>query len=349
MTWFTFDFGAFSYAFLAVLFEGLPFLLLGSLISGAVDVLVSSERLARILPKNPTAGVLLSGLLGLVFPMCECGSVIVIRRFIRKGLPLSYAVTYMLGAPIVSPVVALSTFAAFKGQDPWLMTSLRLLLGYGVAVAAGAIVGRLPKKSVLHPRLLADLPRPRSGLRFAAAPLPLTGSPTPSADELPAARADVETAAAQQGLDRDFGDVAAGASFGSKTLMIVRSATADFLDVTFFFVIGVAITSIFNTAIHQQALAPFATQPLVAILTLMVLAALLALCSTTDAFVAATFSAFPLSAKLAFLVFGPVFDLKLFWLYGILFRRRFVVVLSIALFAVIAFICWQLAPVLQSR
>ena len=75
----------------------------------------------------------------------------------------------------------------------------------------------------------------------------------------------------------------------------------------------------------------------------MVLAAALALCSTTDAFVAASFTAFPFSAKLAFLVFGPVFDLKLFWLYGLIFKRRAVVVLSIALFVVIAFLCWQLS------
>lgn len=349
MTWFTFDFGAFAFAFLSVLFEGLPFLLLGSLISGLVDVFVSSERLARMLPKNTAAGVMLSGLLGLIFPMCECGSVIVIRRFIRKGLPISFAITYMLGAPIVSPVVALSTFAAFKGQDPWLMTILRLALGYGIAVAAGAIVGRMSQKTVLHPRLLADLPRQRSGLRFAAAPLAMTGSPAPAAEELPAAREEAGIAAAAQGLDRDFGDVAAGASLGRKLLMTVRSATADFLDVTFFFVIGVAITSVFNTAVHQEALTPLATQPLLAVVSLMGLAALLALCSTTDAFVAATFTQFPLSAKLAFLVFGPVFDLKLFWLYGIIFRRRFVVVLSLALFATIAFVCWRFTPYLLSQ
>jgi uncharacterized protein len=346
MSWFTFDFGAFAFAFLSVLFEGLPFLLLGSLISGLVDVFVSSERLARMMPRRSAGGILLGGLLGLVFPMCECGSVIVIRRFIRKGLPLSYAVAYMLGAPIVSPIVAFSTFAAFKGANAWEMTSLRLLLGYAVAVAAGFVVSRLSGKSILQPRLLADLPGQRSGLRFAAAPMAMAGSPGPAVEEFPAAQAEASATAADQGPDRDFADVATDAPLGRKLLLAIRSATADFLDVTFFFVIGVALTSVFNTGIQQSAMDPLATQPIVAIVSLMGLAALLALCSTTDAFVAATFTAFPLSAKLAFITFGPVFDLKLFWLYGIIFRRRFVVLLSLALFIVIALACWQLHPIL---
>src|SRR6478752_1511055 len=135
MSWFFFSFQDFAYSFLSVLMEGIPFLLLGSLISGLVDVFVSSERLSKILPKNPIGAILLSGLLGLVFPMCECGSVIVIRRFIQKGLPVACAITYMLGAPILSPIVALSTYAAFRGQSPADMTAWRLGLGYAIAVA----------------------------------------------------------------------------------------------------------------------------------------------------------------------------------------------------------------------
>ncbi|MEY5012254.1 MAG: hypothetical protein RLZZ253_3393, partial [Verrucomicrobiota bacterium] len=85
-----------------------------------------------------------------------------------------------------------------------------------------------------------------------------------------------------------------------------------------------------------------ASSPLSAIVALMVLAAGLALCSSTDAFVAWTFTAFPTGAKLAFLLFGPVFDLKLFWLYGLVFQRRVVAWLGIGLFLAIAILCWRL-------
>jgi uncharacterized membrane protein YraQ (UPF0718 family) len=104
----------------------------------------------------------------------------------------------------------------------------------------------------------------------------------------------------------------------------------------------VAVTSVFNTAIRQDVLLPVATSPFLSIIALMGLAGLLALCSTTDAFVAWTFTAFAPQAKLAFMLFGPMFDLKLFWLYGLIFKRGFVVALGAGLFVVIALVCWRL-------
>ena len=315
--WFSFHFQDFAFSFLSILFEGVPFVLLGSLISGFVDVFVSSERVARMLPKNPSAAILLSGLLGLIFPMCECGSVIVIRRFLRKGLPLGCAVTYMLGAPIVSPIVALSTFAAFKGQNPELMTALRLGLGYALAVLVGFIVRGLPRAAILQPAMLGEAQRQRAGLSVAAAP-----------------------------AMQEFATAAESAPFGRKVLLAIQSATADFLDVTFFLIVGAAIASVFNTAVRQEFIADYATNPPLAIAALMLLAAGLALCSTTDAFIAASFAAFPFAAKLAFLLFGPMFDVKLFWLYGLVFKRRAVGVLALGLFIVIGLICWRLSSFL---
>ena len=315
MPWFSFSLNDFSYSFLSVLFEGLPFLLLGSIISGVVDVFVSTERMQRLMPKNTATAIVVSGLLGLIFPMCECGSVIVIRRFIKKGLPLSSAVTYMLAAPIVSPIVAVSTFAAFKGQNPWVMTSLRLGIGYLIAVAVGFIVHRLPASAILRPSVLNPVsPRQRAGLSVAAEP-----------------------------TTQDFAEIAAAASAPKKLLLAVQSATADFLDVAFFLIIGSAFASIFNTAVKQEIILPLATNPLLAIVSQMGLAVLLAVCSTTDAFIAASFATFPFASKLAFLLFGPVFDLKLFWLYGVLFKRRFVILLALGLFIAIALICWRVA------
>jgi uncharacterized protein len=319
MPWFSFHFDDFAVSFLSVLFEGIPFLLLGSLISGVVDVFVSSERIARLLPKNETASVLLCGLLGLVFPMCECGSVVVVRRFIKKGLPLSSAVTYMLAAPIVSPIVAFSTYAAFKGQSPTEMTVLRLSLGFAVAAAVGLIVMRLPKSAILLPGALGETtPRRRAGVSFSAAPATAT-----------------ET--------MDFAAVAQSAGFGKKLLLVVQSATADLLDVTVFLIIGAAVASVFNTAVNQEIILPFATKPPIAIMSLMALRSLLSICSTTDAFIIKTFATFPFAAKLAALVFGPLFDFKLFWLYSSIFKTRAVIALGIGLFIVIALACWKIS------
>jgi uncharacterized membrane protein YraQ (UPF0718 family) len=317
MDWFKFSFPDFALSFLSVLFEGIPFLLLGSIISGLVDVFVSSERISKLLPKNPVAATLISGLLGLVLPMCECGSVVVIRRFIRKGLPLSCATAYMLGAPIVSPIVAVSTWSAFSAAGPLTWTALRLGIGYALAVTVALIVHRLSPDKILQPQTAAA--RKRGGLTRAAEP---TAEPT------------------QDGPD--FSTMVSAASTPRKFLLAAQSATADFLDVAFFFVIGVAITSVFNTAISREALTPLASSTPLAIGSLMVVAALLALCSTTDAFVAWTFTAFAPQAKLAFMLFGPLFDLKLYWLYGMIFRRKFVVALAVGLFIAIFLLCWRI-------
>jgi len=318
MPWFSFHFQDFALSFLSVLFEGIPFLLLGSLISGFVDVFVSSDRIARLLPKSSTASILLCGLLGLLFPMCECGSVVVIRRFIKKGLPLSSAVTYMLATPIVSPIVALSTFAAFKAHSPWEMTVLRLTLGFGVAAVVGLIVEKLPVSAILRPGALGEPtgPRRRAGLSVATAPA---------------------------GETLDFGAIAQSAGFGKKLLLTVQSATADFLDVTVFLIMGAVVASVFNTAVNQEIIYPLATNPPLAIASLMTLRSLLSICSTTDAFIIASFATFPFAAKLAALVFGPLFDFKLFWLYNMLFKTRAVVALGIGLFIVIGLLCWRIS------
>jgi uncharacterized membrane protein YraQ (UPF0718 family) len=269
-----------------------------------------------VLPKNRPAAILVSGLLGLVFPMCECGSVVVIRRFLRKGLPVGCAVTYMLGAPIVSPIVALSTYSAFRGQNPAEMTIFRLGLGFAIAVFVGLILDRMPAGAILQPGVTstdgAVSQRPvRGGLSVGAVPGEI--------------------------------DSPMAVSVGTKILRSLYSAATDFLDVAVFFVIGAGITSILGTAVDRSVLEPLAATPLIAIFAMMAAALALALCSTTDAFIAATsFPGFPLTAKLAFLVFGPMFDLKLYWLYGLLLKRRVVILLGVGLFVGIGLICWRL-------
>lgn len=140
----------FALAFLSILFEGAPFILLGTLVSGFIDIYLPKGAMDKFLPKNKTAAVMVSGLLGAVFPVCECAVVPVIRRLVGKGLPMSCALTYMLAAPIVNPITALSTWKAFQGQAPWMMTGGRMLLGYLVAVGVGLVVARISLRKVLR-------------------------------------------------------------------------------------------------------------------------------------------------------------------------------------------------------
>lgn len=305
-SWFSFSLPDFSYAFVSVLLEGVPFILLGTILSGLIDQFLPARFMTRLLPRNAFAAVCLGGVLGIIFPMCECGIVPVIRRLIAKGLPVSSAVAYMLAAPIVNPITALSTYAAFRGQGAAEFTALRLGLGFFVAVLAGLAVLNLPIGVVLKKTILESVTL--SGL---------AGEGGPSAHPL---------------LRRLIGAMEAG----------VR----DFLDVMVYFILGVGVASLFSTAVNQEIFLPLSLDDRLAIPAMMTLAGILSLCSSSDAFIAATFVAFPAVAKLAFLVFGPMMDLKLVFIYSAVFTPRFVATLAIGLFVIIGLLCLRLAVVL---
>jgi uncharacterized membrane protein YraQ (UPF0718 family) len=103
----------------------------------------------------------------------------------------------------------------------------------------------------------------------------------------------------------------------------------DFLFMGRFLVLGAAISAAIQTLLPQDILTGIGGAPVVAALTMIGLAFALSLCSEADAFVAVSFTAFPLSAQLAFLVMGPAFDAKLAVLYGATFRRAFIPVLLV--------------------
>ncbi len=304
----------FAFAFLSILFEGAPFILLGTLISGFIDVYLPAGTMDRFLPRNRLLAVMMAGLLGAVFPVCECAVVPVIRRLVTKGLPVACALTYMLAAPIVNPITALSTWKAFQGQDAALMTSSRMMLGYLIAVAVGFIVMRLPLAAVLKPRLAATIANDTDS-HHAAHDYPhehdgCCGHEHPSAG-------------------------------GEKLVSAFRSAMKDFMDVAVYFTIGVMITALFNTGIAGW-LDGMAQNPVAAPAALMGLAFVLSLCSTSDAFIAATLAKFSWAAKLAFLTFGPMMDLKLIFLYQTVLKKRFILWLALGLFfsiGIISILC----------
>lgn len=290
-------------AFLSILFEGAPYILIGTLLSGLIDAFLPAKLLDRLLPRNRVFSTLIAGFLGLIFPVCECAVVPVIRRLVQKGLPLSCALTYMLSAPIMNPIVAVSTLTAFKEfqkVNGWLeignatMTLARLSLGYAVAVAVGLIVLRFRPERILKPSIVEGIETPRP-----------EGASVPKV------------------------------SFNGRLVHAMRTAMRDFLDTGMYFTIGVIITSVFNTQVNQAVLDGVAGNEWLALPSIMGLAFVLSLCSTSDAFIAAPMAAFSQAAKLAFLVFGPMMDIKLMFMYSVVFRRRVVLIMLFGTFLLI--------------
>ncbi len=271
----------FATIFLGIFIEAAPFLLLGTLASGLVEVYVNADSLHRIMPRGAVRGAVAGALLGLFFPVCECGVVPLTRRLFHKGVPLPVGVAFLLAAPVMNPIVIASTITAF-GLGP--VSYLRLGLTLVIAVAAGLVfaVQRQPHR-LLQP----------------AAWAPMSGRST--AEASPAA-------------------AAAGRTRLTRALTI---AVDEFFEMGRYLVIGALLASLMQTIIPQSALLGVSRGPLVSVVTLIALAVVLSICSTVDAFVALSFAGtFTTGALLAFLVFGPMVDIKSVLMFMGVFRRR---------------------------
>ncbi|MFR9729409.1 permease [Saccharopolyspora sp. MS10] len=146
-----------STVFVAVCVQALPFLVLGVLISGAIAAFVSPSALRRVLPGAPGAAVPVAGLAGLALPGCECASVPVARRLMGQGVPQAAALTFLLAAPAVNPIVLVSTAVAFPG-DP-MMVLARFAGSLLTACATGWVWLRIGKASWIAEHALRRVER----------------------------------------------------------------------------------------------------------------------------------------------------------------------------------------------
>ena len=264
----------FFLVFGSLLIEAIPFVLLGAFVSAAIEVFLPSSALERLARLPRPMQLPAAGLAGLGFPVCECGSVPVARRLVSKGLAPSAAVTFMLAAPILNPIVIASTVVAYRGRGIMpLMVLGRAGLGLLAAVAVGFAVSDRTKETLLK----AD----------------------PDADS--------HHEHDDQGRLRGF----------------FTHLSSDFFFMGRFLVLGATVAAALQTFVPQSVLGSVANTPLLSLVALMMLAFLLSLCSESDAFVAASFVQFGPGAQLAFLVFGPMVDTKLGFLYSGTFTRGF--------------------------
>jgi uncharacterized membrane protein YraQ (UPF0718 family) len=102
--------------FIAVSVQAVPFLVMGVVLSALLGAVVSPAALARVLPRNRAAAVVVAGGAGMALPGCECGAVPIAGRLIGGGVPAAAALTFLLAAPAINPIVLVSTATAFPGQ-----------------------------------------------------------------------------------------------------------------------------------------------------------------------------------------------------------------------------------------
>jgi hypothetical protein len=156
--------------FAALVVQAVPFLMLGVIASALLSLAVSDRTLARVLPSHDGAAVVVACAAGAALPGCECGSVPLARRLVDRRVPASAALTFMLAAPAINPVVLVATAVAFPGRPE--MVLARLAASSLASIAAGLVWLRLGRRLSLTPRTHAaghDHPGRTRGDRFAAA------------------------------------------------------------------------------------------------------------------------------------------------------------------------------------
>ncbi|MBL6995976.1 permease [Desulfobacula sp.] len=288
----------FSIIFSSIVLEAFPFMLIGALIGGLIEVFVSRDALIKLLPKNRVLSIVLAGSLGIIFPVCECAIVPVVRRLLGKGMPLGAAIAFLLGGPIVNPLVFASTLVAYSFS--WDVAFLRLFAGYGIAIAVGLLIDGLFTR---HQALVENPTQQDCGCGHIH---------------------HHHSEGEQSGLkDRFMGALSHSAQ--------------DFYDICKFLIIGAFIAAALQTFVPRQALVAVMTNPFSAIFLMMVLAVMLNLCSEADAFISASFQplGIPLSAQLSFMVLGPMLDIKLILMYLTVFSKKMIITLTfITLFMV---------------
>ncbi|PLR91669.1 permease [Bacillus sp. T33-2] len=129
--------------FLSILIEALPFVLIGVLIAGIIQIFVKEDHIERLIPKNKYVAVLMSCVVGALFPACECGIVPIVRRLVSKGVPIYAAMGFMSTGPLINPIVIASTYMAF-GNDAKI-AALRMGLGFVTAIMVALAVSWLFK------------------------------------------------------------------------------------------------------------------------------------------------------------------------------------------------------------
>ena len=326
--------------FLSLLVEAIPFLLLGVLFSGLLLGFVD-ERLPRIPhPAKPAAGALMGSSIGFLFPVCECGNVPVARRLLMQGVPAPAAIGFLLAAPTINPVVIWATWTAFRDQPE--IVVLRVVFSLSIATIIGCVFSaQKDLRPLLQPSVARAIPLPKPEfsekdlvqansqllLQSGTFMLGQPGGAVPIESLLQDDWKRLQTSKTEK--------TSKGSSMfhrvsKERLRLLLDTMVQELRELGGVLVIGSAIAAIIQVGAPRELILNLGQGPVSSILAMLLLGAVVSICSTVDAFFALSFaSTFTSGSLLAFLVFGPIIDLKGIGLMLSIFKGRAVVYLMV--------------------
>ncbi|EFA70139.1 permease [Cylindrospermopsis raciborskii S07] len=299
--------------FLSLLVEAMPFLLLGVLFSSLLLFFVEERKLVDIMPKNPFLGALFGSMIGFLFPVCECGNVPVARRLLMQGVPTSVAIGFLLAAPTINPIVIWATWTAFRDQPE--IVVLRVVLSLSIATIIGFVFSfQKDITPYLQPQIARYLkfnppaqtePKTPQLQEQVTTPSPLLQSGT----YILGGKAGISTR-----LSGNFSQTVVktpNRTLIGKLGLVLDNAIQELRELGAIMVLGSAIAAAIQVLAPRDVILSLGAGPISSILTMLLLATVVSICSTVDSFFALSFaSTFTSGSLLAFLVFGPMIDIK---------------------------------------
>lgn len=266
-----------------LLLQTIPFILLGVMVSAAVETWVSADFIERHFPRSTVAGFAVALIAGLCMPVCDCVIVPTFARLVRRKLPLPCAVTFLCAVPVMNPIAVWSTWFAFSDKPQ--MVVARLLLGLLVALTVG--------------------------LSFLIFPV----SYEPMRPESTAVTVESNTLS-MHSFDCEHcktnSPTHTRKSLFPQLSLYARNIHNDFMRLMPIILLGIIIAASIRISLGSNPASKLnVTTILSSIAVLMVVAYVSSLCSTSDAVIARSLAgSFPTASLLGFLIFGPMLDIK---------------------------------------
>jgi uncharacterized membrane protein YraQ (UPF0718 family) len=255
--------------------EALPFVILGALVSVFIRLFATTQRFIQLLPKRPLLRRLSISLLGSLMPVCECGNMPVARGLVFTGFSVAESTTFLLAAPILNPITLLTTFQAFR-LDPSIVW-----IRMGSALLIANLVGSLITLYKDQMELVSK------GFYNTLCKVEAAGEH----DHAGHHHDHHHSSRWQEGV----------AMFRDEVSLMLKMLC-----------LGGVIAGLTQVFVPRDVLSGLGGHPAFSVLAMIALAFIVSLCSNVDAFFALAYSnTFTAGSIVAFLVFGPMIDIKM--------------------------------------
>src|SRR5215210_7495845 len=290
---------------LSIVVEALPFVILGALVSVIVRLFAPTQRILRLLPKRLLLRRLSISLFGTFMPVCECGNVPVARGLVIRGLSVAESTTFLLAAPIINPVTLLATSQAFP-LDPSIVW-IRMAGGLLIANLVGGLIALY-----------------KDQMELVSKGFYTTLCQVGTADDLHHHEHHHEH------HDHDHDHHHASNRWWDRWqegIVIFRDEVSLMLKVL---CLGALIAGATQVFVPRDVLTSLGSDPFLSILAMIALAFIISICANVDAFFALAYSnTFTIGSIVAFLVFGPMIDIKMLTMMRTTYKVRLLAMITL--------------------